>query len=332
VLDSRHKNGPDENVRPGQVGEAALLSPSRRAPGAVQCARRRLAPRPITSKLSPRSVCEIRLRAEPKAGELDKLREKARRGPDVNGQEIRRAHRCFEALVSGQVSSVAELATVEGVSDRYVSSLLPLALLAPDIVEAIASGRQPPELTAHRLIRTVDLPIAWAAQTQLHPRGGDWHDEAGVVLADPDAVQPADINIFGIGRAGVHADAAADDDPGVGLAQQLQRRAVGRILAQAEADRRGAAAEGQVPAGPAARRRALPPLPKRRPPNRSEWSPRESAGREPPRSARWQRHAFGRSFVQEGSAAFNPGTPIGDLITPPAHHQEGAADRRVVRG
>lgn len=82
-------------------------------------------------------------------------------------KEIRRAHRCFEALVSGQVSSVAELATVEGVSDRYVSSLLPLALLAPDIVEAIASGRQPPELTAHRLIRTVDLPIGWAAQTQL---------------------------------------------------------------------------------------------------------------------------------------------------------------------
>jgi hypothetical protein len=82
-------------------------------------------------------------------------------------KEIRRAHRCFEALVSGQVRSVAELATVEGISDRYVSSLLPLAFLAPDIVEAIASGRQPPDLTAHRLIRTVELPIAWAAQKQL---------------------------------------------------------------------------------------------------------------------------------------------------------------------
>ena len=82
-------------------------------------------------------------------------------------KEIRRAHRCFEALVSGQVRSVAELATVEGISDRYVSSLLPLAFLAPDIVEAIAAGRQPPELTAHHLIRTVDLPIAWAAQKQL---------------------------------------------------------------------------------------------------------------------------------------------------------------------
>ena len=66
---------------------------------------------------------------------------------------------------SGQVRSVAELATVEGISDRYVSSLLPLAFL--DIVEAIASGRQPPDLTAHRLIRTVELPIAWAAQKQL---------------------------------------------------------------------------------------------------------------------------------------------------------------------
>jgi hypothetical protein len=46
-------------------------------------------------------------------------------------KEIRRAHRCFEALVSGQVGSVAELATLEEISDRYVSSLLPLAFLAP---------------------------------------------------------------------------------------------------------------------------------------------------------------------------------------------------------
>ena len=82
-------------------------------------------------------------------------------------KEIRRAHRCFEALVSGRVRSVAELATAEGISDRYVSALLPLAMLAPNILDAIAAGRQPPELTAHRLIRTMDLPIAWAAQEPL---------------------------------------------------------------------------------------------------------------------------------------------------------------------
>src|SRR5262249_61084574 len=82
-------------------------------------------------------------------------------------KEIRRAHRCFQALVSGQIRSVAELAAVEGVSDRYLSRLLPLASLAPDIVEPIVSGHQPADLTAHRLIRTLDLPIAWAAQKQL---------------------------------------------------------------------------------------------------------------------------------------------------------------------
>jgi site-specific DNA recombinase len=81
-------------------------------------------------------------------------------------KEIKRAHRCFEALLSGH-GSVADLAAVEGISDRYMSRLLPLAFLAPDIVEGIASGRHPVDLTAHRLIRAIDLPIAWSAQRQL---------------------------------------------------------------------------------------------------------------------------------------------------------------------
>lgn len=82
-------------------------------------------------------------------------------------KEVRRAHRCFAALLSGDAGSLAELARREGVSDRYLSRVLPLAFLAPDIVEAIACGHQPAELTAHRLIRTLNLPIAWAAQKQL---------------------------------------------------------------------------------------------------------------------------------------------------------------------
>src|SRR3954453_9904879 len=79
-------------------------------------------------------------------------------------KEIRRAHRCFDALVTGRVGSVAELASIEGVSDRYVSSLLPLAFLAPEIIEAIAAGRPPADLTAHQLIRNIDLPTEWTAQ------------------------------------------------------------------------------------------------------------------------------------------------------------------------
>lgn len=44
-------------------------------------------------------------------------------------------------------------------SDRYLSLVLPLALLVPDIVEPIAAGHQPADLTAYRLIRIPDLPI-----------------------------------------------------------------------------------------------------------------------------------------------------------------------------
>jgi hypothetical protein len=45
-----------------------------------------------------------------------------------------------------------------------VSRILPLAFLAPDIVEAILDGRQPPELTAARLKRMRDLPLDWQQQ------------------------------------------------------------------------------------------------------------------------------------------------------------------------
>ncbi len=45
--------------------------------------------------------------------------------------------------------------------------ILPLGLLAPDIIEAILAGRQPIELTAKRLKRIRDLPVSWAEQRQL---------------------------------------------------------------------------------------------------------------------------------------------------------------------
>jgi hypothetical protein len=81
-------------------------------------------------------------------------------------KEIARAHRCFQALLAGDVPNLAALAAREGVSDRYISLLLPLAFLAPDIIEAITLGRQPPDLTAHKLIRHADR----LAQPEAAPR------------------------------------------------------------------------------------------------------------------------------------------------------------------
>jgi hypothetical protein len=78
-------------------------------------------------------------------------------------KEIKRAHRCFDALLSGR-ASIAELAKSEGVDDRYVSTVLPLAFLAPDIVEAIVAGTQPEDLNATKLVRRVELALDWTDQ------------------------------------------------------------------------------------------------------------------------------------------------------------------------
>jgi hypothetical protein len=42
-----------------------------------------------------------------------------------------------------------------------------LAFLAPQIVEAIIAGNQPPELTAEALAKRIDLPLLWTAQAPL---------------------------------------------------------------------------------------------------------------------------------------------------------------------
>lgn len=52
-----------------------------------------------------------------------------------------------------------------------VSRALPLAFLAPDIVALIVEGRQPPALTAERLIqRRRPLPMDWGEQRALFLR------------------------------------------------------------------------------------------------------------------------------------------------------------------
>ena len=78
-------------------------------------------------------------------------------------KEIAQAHRCFEALRTSEVS-IAKLARREGVDDRYISSVLPLAFLAPKIVEAIIQGRQPADLNATKLVRRIDLALDWHEQ------------------------------------------------------------------------------------------------------------------------------------------------------------------------
>jgi hypothetical protein len=60
---------------------------------------------------------------------------------------------------------MVEIARRNGVGKQYVSRLIRLAFLAPEIVECILAGGQPPELTAQALRSgRFDIPVEWAAQ------------------------------------------------------------------------------------------------------------------------------------------------------------------------
>src|SRR4030088_1585416 len=73
----------------------------------------------------------------------------------------------FEQLAAGGGSSLHALADRQGVSQRYVSRLLPLAFLAPNIVERILQGHQPADLSAARLTNELALRLGWAEQREL---------------------------------------------------------------------------------------------------------------------------------------------------------------------
>jgi len=77
---------------------------------------------------------------------------------------VARAHKWLDDLMNERMASLREIAKAEGVTPRYVGNLFPLAFLAPDIVEAILNGTQPPDLTLERIIRHIDLPQDWSEQ------------------------------------------------------------------------------------------------------------------------------------------------------------------------
>lgn len=85
--------------------------------------------------------------------------------PRVDGALVKavvRAHRWRHMLEKDEYSSLAELAKAEKVNDSYLSRILRLTLIAPDIIEAILSGRQPRTLQLDDLLKP--LPAAWERQ------------------------------------------------------------------------------------------------------------------------------------------------------------------------
>ena len=84
---------------------------------------------------------------------------------------IARAYRWQRMLEQGVYASIRDLAAAEAISPTYISRLLRLTLLAPEIVEAVLDGRKPGTVTQELLFQP--LPDEWHRQQRwLHSAAG----------------------------------------------------------------------------------------------------------------------------------------------------------------
>lgn len=75
---------------------------------------------------------------------------------------LTRGHKWLAMLESGEVSTMTEIAKREGIDNSYVSRMVNLTTLAPDIVDAILQNTLPDHLTLFDI--AVDPPRLWDEQ------------------------------------------------------------------------------------------------------------------------------------------------------------------------
>ena len=73
---------------------------------------------------------------------------------------LARAFRWQRMLDSGEFATIGELATHEKIATSYMTRVMRLTLLAPDIIDGIFAGRSAPELAA----LMTPFPSEWAGQ------------------------------------------------------------------------------------------------------------------------------------------------------------------------
>jgi len=84
---------------------------------------------------------------------------------------IARAHRWNRMLESGEVTTIKDIARAEKINPSYISRILRLTLLAPDIVEAVLDGRQSARLELPESMAA--LVALWAEQREALTAGGE---------------------------------------------------------------------------------------------------------------------------------------------------------------
>ena len=77
---------------------------------------------------------------------------------------IARAWAWRRQLEAGAASTIQDIAATEKVSDRFVSRMMRLAYLSPDVLEHLVIRRVPPALSLNDLVTVADRP--WAEQME----------------------------------------------------------------------------------------------------------------------------------------------------------------------
>jgi site-specific DNA recombinase len=75
---------------------------------------------------------------------------------------VARAHSWYEQIVTGEVSTVGQLAKKSGLTRRYVRRILQCANLSPQVTEALLTGKHRPNLTLKEILGKV--PLSWGDQ------------------------------------------------------------------------------------------------------------------------------------------------------------------------
>lgn len=101
----------------------------------------------------------------------------ARKPDSTLVKALGRAFRWKRMQDSGEFATIAELAEREGIAPSYITRVLRLTLLAPDIVEAILDGKQGPDMT-----------LAWV----LEPFAAEWSEQRENLLSLKEF--PSDLN------------------------------------------------------------------------------------------------------------------------------------------
>jgi site-specific DNA recombinase len=100
-------------------------------------------------------------------------------GADANiVKALTRAHKWFDRIIRGEVSGIGDIARAEELDRSYVTRVLCLGFLAPQITRTILQGREVTELTLKRLLSSaLKIPLLWPEQiafiSPANPRAPD---------------------------------------------------------------------------------------------------------------------------------------------------------------